>query len=132
MKKILASFFAVMMIMTVVVSLASCNDGVAKVKAYADEIEESMASEFAEFEAQGIKAEVEARGTELVYKYTYIVEIDPDAVAKELETLLPANFAEASYEAIKEECPEVTAVVFEYYAFDNDKNKNVVIYSTRS
>ncbi len=112
MRKILA----VVLALVVMFSFVGCNSNEDKVADYVrtatstTEFQQAVNS----FAVQGLKVEVEARGDDIVYKYTYTSDVgDEDLVVDSL--LADDSVYTSSAAAVHAEASFVDKVIFEFY-----------------
>ncbi|MBR6549080.1 MAG: hypothetical protein IKT68_06005 [Clostridia bacterium] len=67
-----------------------------------------------QFQSQGLLYDIEARGSKLVYLYTYMVEVDTQAVAAGFDDSM-GSMMESLLPALKTEVPSMEACVVEFY-----------------
>ncbi len=72
----------------------------------------------AQFQQMGLQYDIEARGNKLVYKYTYLVAVDAQAVVDGFDASM-GSMMESSVSLIKAELPVLEAVIVEMYDMSN-------------
>lgn len=101
-----------------------------KVENYLEKIldTQEMKDMITQTESEGMELTVLTEGTSLIYKYVYVANIDDmggaEVVKQQLDTKIndPAvlEMQQSGLAVVKEECPSVTSVKYEYY--DNQGN----------